>query len=232
VTSVDTEAFIVAIEGIEERSPDGVDRKQYCAQLTAGTELKLHEEAGVMQVMHLDCMIGRLSAQDRRIVNALAKGRGLRCVVAGIEVGGLMRRRVRRVEVEIMPLDGTHFTAAARRLAEGSAAVLQAATNITVSSARAAGDHLVVRPSRAAWRGTSFIGGLLLPRSARLITQVGRSVGNAAGAPVRAMRRMIRNLFFAAVTILVLILAIVVIWRLPSLPGIGPSLPQLQQPRP
>jgi hypothetical protein len=95
-----------------------------------------------------------------------------------------------------------------------------------------AGDDLVARPSRAAWRGTSFIGGLLLRPSVRVVSQVGRSVGVAAGAPVRAMRRMIRNLFVAAVTILVLILAIVVIWRLPSLPGFGPSLPQILQPRP
>jgi len=131
-----------------------------------------------------------------------------------------------------MPLDGTRFTAAARRLAEGSTAVLQAATKITVTGARVAGDHLVVRPSRAAWLGTSFIGGLLLRPSVRVVSQVGRSVGVAAGAPVRAMRRMIRNLFLAAVTLLVLILAIVVIWRLPSLPGFGPSLPQILQPRP
>ena len=185
-----------------------------------------------MHVLHLDRVIGRLSAQDRRIASTLAGGRALRCVVARIEIGGLMRRRIRRVEIEIMPLDGTRFTAATRRLAEGSAAVLQAAINITVTGARVAGDHLVVRPSRAAWRGTSFIGGLLLRPSVRVVSQVGRSVGVAAGAPVRAMRRMIRNLFLAAVTLLVLILAIVVIWRLPSLLGIGPSLPQLQQPRP
>jgi len=185
-----------------------------------------------MQVLHLDHTIGRLSAQDRRIASALAGGRPLRCVVAGIEISGLMRRRVRRVEIEIMPPERTRFTAAARRLAEGSTAVLQAATNITVTGVRVAGDHLVVRPSRAAWRGTSFIGGLLLRPSVRVVSQVGRSVGNAAGAPVRAMRRMIRSLFLAAVTILVLILAIVVIWRLPSMPGIGPSLPQILQPRP
>ena len=135
-----------------------------------------------MQVLHLDHTIGRLSAQDRRIASALAGGRPLRCVVAGIEISGLMRRRVRRVEIEIMPPERTRFTAAARRLAEGSTAVLQAATNITVTGVRVAGDHLVVRPSRAAWRGTSFIGGLLLRPSVRVVSQVGRSVGNAAGA--------------------------------------------------
>jgi len=44
-------------------------------------------------------------------------------------------------------------------------------------------------------------------------------------------RRLVRNAFLAAVTILVLILAIVVIWRLPSLPGFSSGPPAIFSPR-
>ena len=219
-------AIVSVIEGLAERSPDGLDRARYCAALTTGAELTLAFDGRVVAVLHEGRDIGRVPAHDGRVASELAAGRRLRCVVLTVETGGLIRRKARRIEIEIVPVDDARFSTAVRWVTEGSTAAVRAASDLTVGGARLAGDALTGSP-RVAMRAVSGTFDLLVRKPARGLARLGRGMGDAAGAPVRAVRRLVRNVFLAAVTILVLILAIVVVWRLPSLPGFGPSLPTI-----
>lgn len=241
------QGFVSDIDGLSERSADGTNRARYCSGLLEGSPLTLTFDGRAVMVMHDGREIGRLPARYDWVAERLAAGRRLRCAVVSVETRGLWQlRRASRVEIEIAADDDASFAAKARWLAEGGAAAIRATSEFTTSSARRAGGAMIeggsagIRASGGFVRGSAGLatrvgGGLVdyaVRKPARL---VGQGLGSVADAtvrrPVRALRRLVRNIFLAAVTILVLVLAIVVIWRLPSLPGFGFSPPPIFSPR-
>jgi hypothetical protein len=232
--------FASVVEGLTERASDGTMRAIYCADLIVGAELQLvRMTSGRIGVWHADRDIGRVPERLKAVVQAIADGHGIRCTVLAVETGGLFARRARRVEIEIEVIErAATLVAAATRLAAASGDAVNAslrlgrdAADLTADGARYAVDGTVAAAGHggrfAGWAGRTLVTwGLQKPAAA-----LGRGVDGLTDAtirrPVRAVRRVIRNTFLAAVTILVLILAIVVVWRLPTLPGIGSVMPPI-----
>jgi len=233
---------ICAIEGLAERTQAGGARDRYCASIPLGTPLTLvlHDQSII--VLHDGCDIGSLPATQTWVAEHLTARRQLRCIVHTVENRGVLRKRAKSVEVEIAIEHDASLAAAALRAASdfttGSAAVLWAASDFTTSSARRASGALIEGGGagfKATGRFATSVGHGLVDYGVRKPVQI---VGNGlygavdlAGRPVRAARRLVRNAFLAAVTILFLILAIVVIWRLPSLPGFSSGPPAIFSPR-
>ena len=92
------------VEGIDQRSPCGVDRGRYCAQLMVGAELKLLKQGNTVQVVHLDHVIGHLPSGDSWVADAVSAGEALRCYVKAIKTSGFIRQRVSYIEIEIFPV--------------------------------------------------------------------------------------------------------------------------------
>jgi hypothetical protein len=237
VSQAAAQGFVSDIDGLSERSADGTNRARYCCGLLKGSPLTLTFNGQAVSVMHDGREIGRLSARRDWVAAQLAAGRRLRCAVVSIKTRGLWRLRyASRVEVTIAADDDDSFAAKARWLAEGGAAAIRATSEFTANSARRAGGAVIeggsagIRASSGIARGSaefaSRVGGSLVNYGVRKPARfVGQGLGSVADVtvrrPVRAFQRLVRNIFLAAVTILVLVLAIVVIWRVPSLPGFG-----------
>jgi hypothetical protein len=234
--------FIIAIEGLAERTQAGAARARYCASLPPGTPLTLVLHGLAVVVLHDGCEIGTLPAAQTWVAEHLTAGRRLHCVVFAVETGGVLRKRAKCVEVEIAIDQDASLAAAALRAASdfttSGAAALRAASDFTTSGARRAGGALIEGGGagiRASGRLATSVGDGLaeyaVRKPARLVGQGLYSAADMAGRPFRAAGRLVRNIFLAVVAILVLVLAIVVIWRLPSLPGFGSSPPAIFSPR-
>ena len=72
--------FIIAIEGLAERTQAGAARARYCTSLTPGTPLILMLRGQAVVVLHDDYEIGTLPAAQTWVTEHLT-ARRLHCVV-------------------------------------------------------------------------------------------------------------------------------------------------------
>ena len=214
---------VCLIDGLDESSASGERRSRHWVKLVPGTELvSILDPSGSVLVTHGGIDLGRVPPETGNLADQLASGRRPRCTVVAIEVGGLFRRHATRVEIEI---EDTQLVAEAWRLVQEVADTLGShgatAARLAVDGARNASGVLLDAGSATGSIAAKAAGSVVTYGIVKPASAVGKGLTGAvdlAGMPVRAVRRMIRNAFLAAVAILVLILAIVVVWRLPVLP--------------
>jgi hypothetical protein len=222
---------VCVIEGLEEPSASGGRRCRNWVKVLPGTELvAMLDPSGAVLVTHGGIDLGRVPMGAGNLAEQLAGGKRPRCTVTSVEISGLFRRRATRVEIEI---EDMVLAAEAWRLMQEVAGSLADggafAARHAVDGARYAGGALLDAGSATGAIATKVGSGVVSYGIVKPASLVGQGLTGVAEfavvKPVRAVRRMIRNAFLAAVAILVLVLAIVVVWRLPVLPGFTTSAP-------
>ncbi|MBM3528252.1 MAG: hypothetical protein FJX62_09175 [Alphaproteobacteria bacterium] len=206
--------YATVVEGLD----DGAGRDRLAAKLQRGTSLELTPiDTGVVAVIYAGREIGHLPARLRPVAEALARGCDAHCQVIAIETAGLLRRRARRVEIEIEVIEKpSTIVEAAKRLAEASGKALGSAGNTSIDGARWLG-QAAADGTGAVTRAASS-GAVALGRTAAQVADVAvvrpaTYVIQNRPRPIRTLKRIVIFGVISTVLILTLVLLILILLR-------------------
>jgi hypothetical protein len=222
---------IALIEGLQERTAAGGRRDRHWLALKLGTELTiLLDAAGHVLVTHDGIDLGRLRTEVANLADRLAAGERPRCKLRALQSAGFVRRRAVHVEVEVEVAD-TQFASTVWRLVETAAggiadgvsgagsALLEVGSSTGQIASRTAGGIAdgVSGAGSALLTVGSTTGEIASKTAGRIVTYAIIKPAQGVRGFYRAIARKIFIAYLAAVVLLVLLLAIVVVWRLPTL---------------
>jgi hypothetical protein len=217
-----------------------------CARLAPGATLEIAADGQGIAVLFDGRRIGRLPESEAWLATHLVEGDAMVCSLTAVQTSGFLRKRATAVNVEIVVMPGGLTLGDLRRalgagsvmLAQlGSSAMRQAgdlgrsAGSVTFAAARA-GEHLAAGTSRAARQ--TFVGAhemVVRPMVGAAARGLDGVTEIAVRRPVRAVKRTLMLLYGAVVLILLLVLAIVVVWKLPGAAGLASDVPRQIVPR-